>query len=191
MQRLETGDYPYYIVPAVEAYKKLPPESEEARKLVRLISANVGDYAALRLVLGIDPPEFARFYPDMESSTPSTMDTIDAFLEKFGTPLPPGSYVPEPAPYNLEREEEREEIIEEEKPSEPQEKVIVEEREDPGDMSSESLAELLGKRRYREALKFIERQNLNNPQKSIYFAHQMRFIKKLIRIEKYRNQTKG
>ena len=158
--------YPYYIVPAVEEYRKLDPNSEEAKKLSRLIAANVGDYASLRLILGIDPPEFAKFYPDMETVTPSTMDTIDSFLDKFGKDLPVDTLNASLSEYVLEEEE-------------------------PAPTEEKSLSFLIKRKKYEEALQFIGRQNLNNPQKSIYFAHQIRFIKKLMAIEKYRKLTKG
>ena len=127
--------------------------------LARKISANIGDYASLRLILGIDPPEFARFYPDMEIATPSTFDTIDSFLDKFGQK----SVEVTADAYELAYEEEPE-----------------------SDFGS-----LMKEHRYKDALMLIEAQNLNNPQKSIYFAHQIRFLKKLIAIQNYRNKTQG
>lgn len=154
---------PYYIVPAVEEYRKLDPDSEEAKKLSRIIAANIGDYASLRLILGIDPPEFARFYPDMENNTPTTLDTIDSFLEKFGANLPENPMPEESMAYVLEEEPERE----------------------------PDLKTLMKEQRYEEALKFIEAQNLINPQKSVYFALQIRFIKKLMALKSYKNKTKG
>lgn len=158
MQPLATGNtlkYPYFIVPEVEKYRALDPLSEEARKLSRFLAVNIGDYASLRLVLGIDPPDFAKFYPDMETPAPDTLDTIDSFLDKFGTKMPAAGYMAD-----YEKEE-------------------------------ASFKELIRQKRYGEALALIERQNLINPQKSIYFAHQMRFLKKLIAIENYRKQTEG
>ena len=155
--------YPYYIVPDVEKYRKLDPESDEAILLSRRIAANIGDYAALRLVLGIDPPEFAKFYPDMETPTPSTIDTIDSFLDKFGNTLPENPLdALNPDSYNLEES-----------------------------LEPPSLHSLLKNKSYSEALAFIESQNLNNPEKSIYFAHQIRFIKKLMAIENFKKKTKG
>ncbi|MCH5225571.1 MAG: hypothetical protein J1D77_06200 [Muribaculaceae bacterium] len=151
MQPLETGNYPYYIVPWVEEYKNLPSDSEEAQRLSRLIAANIGDYASLRLVLGIDPPEFGKFYPDLETSSPSTLATIDSFLEKYGGPnhssetTPPG-YVPEQT----------------------------------------SLSLFIKEKRFDEAIQFIQAQNLNNPEKSIYFAHQIRFLKKLKKLDNFK-----
>ena len=154
--------YPYYIVPAVEKYRLLPPDSEEAKELSRFIAANIGDYPSLRLVLGIDPPEFARFYPDMETATPSTLSTIDSFLDKYGGNISAAGY---------EIEDQQPPIPEEESPA-------------------NSIRDLLKRHKYDEAIMLIEQQNLNNTQKSIYFAHQMRFIKKLMALEKFKNKSK-
>jgi len=81
-----TDKYPYFIYPDVIALRN--PESglspEERERIIRKIAANVGDIPALRLMLGLDSEEFARFYPDMKASTPSTSDTIDTFLSRFG-----------------------------------------------------------------------------------------------------------
>ena len=169
MKTIKPLQYPYYIVPLVEQYKKLDANCEEAKKLSRRIAANIGDYASLRLVLGIDPPEFARFYPDMETVTPDTFDTIDSFLDKFGGSSQPLGYM---------ATHEREEGEEEDKKTEVK-------------SENESLQELMNQHRYEEAIRLIEAQNLNNPNKSIYFAHQMRFLRKLIVLEKFRNQTMG
>ena len=170
--------YPYYIVPDVEKYRELNPDSKEAQFLSRKIAANVGDLASLRLVLGIDPPEFGRFYPDMENNTPSTMDTIDTFLDKFGGNITSGYLTEEnielPSDSRLfyESTQENEENIEE-----PKEEI--------------DFGILIKEKRFEEAISFIEQQNLINPDKSIYFAHQIRFIKKLMAIENYRKQTMG
>ncbi|MDE5868801.1 MAG: hypothetical protein K2H18_01090, partial [Muribaculaceae bacterium] len=99
-------EHPYYIIPDIEA---LPSASGEQRQRhVRRIAAIVGDPNALREVLGIDPEEFAAFYPDMVKKELSTEDTIDSFIDKFGdsktaeskenstieelVPLPPADY---------------------------------------------------------------------------------------------------
>ena len=172
---------PYYIVPLVEEYKKLDPVSERAKELGRLLAANIGDYASLRLVLGIDPPEFGRFYPDMETATPSTFDTIDSFLDKFGSGLPSGGYMPgDDLSESTARGDEQTEVGG---------STEIREKEEPEE--AETLSGLLRNHRYEEAIVLIEGQNLNNPQKSIYFAHQIRFLKKLISLDKYRNKNQG
>ena len=177
----EMKKYPYYIVPIVERYKELDPEGEEAGKLSRLIAANIGDYASLRLVLGIDPPEFARFYPDMELASPGTFDTIDSFLDKFGHDTPPLGYM---ATQEFDTPKEK---TEDSKPTPNPEKTTPNITQETPENEFRRLLKL---HKYKEAMQLIERQNLNNPNKSIYFAHQMRFLKKLIALDKYRNQRK-
>ena len=83
MQHSATGNWPWYIGDAVEA---LPTASgEERTRLMRLIAANVGDEATLRAILGVDPEEFASFYPDMRPVEMNTTDTIDSFISRFSS----------------------------------------------------------------------------------------------------------
>ena len=172
----------YYIVPIVEKFRSLPPDSEEAKKLALIISVNIGDKDVLK-DLGIRDlePEFvapeeqpdtrdASSYnigdnesPDTEEGhDSSSMDTIDSFLDKFGKDIPATGYL---AQAQLPPAKQKEAVSE--------------------------LKKLIKDRRYSEAIQLIEGQNLNNPQKSIYFAHQMRFVKKLMAIENYKNKTHG
>lgn len=182
-------NYPYYIVPDVEEYRKLDPDSERAKILSQRIAVNVGDLASLRLILGIDPPEFARFYPDMDTNTPSTLDTIDSFLDKFGSKFPSDS-LGEFTAYQIQPEEQEIQEIHKEA-SIPEQETIQNSDTSVEREESFSLSHLLKEKRFDDALKFIEGQNLINPQKSIYFAHQIRFIKKLKAVETYKNKTKG
>ena len=85
--------YPYYIYPALSA---LAVATQEQRAiLVRRIAAAVGDEAMLRTAIGIDPAEFADFYPDMKAPELSTSETIDTFISTFSSekehPLPPST----------------------------------------------------------------------------------------------------
>ena len=174
-------------MPDVEAYRGMDPNSDEAQKLARRITANVGDYASLRLILGIDPPEFARFYPDMEVATPSTLDTIDSFLDKFGCGVSEnhclgggtGGYVLEETE-NFDASTERE--VEESASVEASSEIGIDE-------SVNQLSNLIKTKRYSEAIAFIESENLKNTEKSIYFAHQIRFLKKLKAISTYKTKT--
>ena len=84
-------DYPYFIHPVVMTLRQGVDDPEEERRLRRIVAANVGDIPSLRLILGIDPEEFASFYPDLASPALSTDDTISSFLSHFGreeAPLP-------------------------------------------------------------------------------------------------------
>ena len=59
---------------------------------------------------------------------------------------------------------------------------------DPDSMLSESLAKIFIKQhRYDKAYEIISQLSLNFPEKSIYFADQLRFLKKLIINQQYKN----
>ena len=56
-------------------------------------------------------------------------------------------------------------------------------------MLSESLAKMyIARHKYSKALEIIESINLNFPEKSIYFADQIRFLRKLVLIETLKNK---
>ena len=75
--------YPYFINPAIDA---LPTATgEERMAMIRRIAVCVGDEATLRSIIGIDPEEFARFYPDMLPPELTTDDTISSFISKFSS----------------------------------------------------------------------------------------------------------
>ncbi len=151
-----SSDYPYFIYPAVMALRKGVNDPEEAERLRRIVAANVGDIPALRLMLGIDPEDFASFYPDITAPVLSTNDTIDSFLSHFGSqdaPVPPAAA---------------------EIPSPP---VVTE----------QNAYDLIKKRDYQGALEIIQQLSLNIPEKSIYFADQMRFLRILILNESRKN----
>ncbi len=190
--------YPYFIVPAIE---KLPSASGEERLLlVRKIAAAVGDPVALRAIIGMDPEEFLGFYPDMKSPELTTDYTIDSFLDRFGSPnlskateiediLTPAS------PYDLSSLENLPEIGDTELFTDPDAGIKEEPTNNPKPVKpaipaagpaqeanlSESLAKIMIKNgNYQKALEIITEISLNNPKKSIYFADQIRFLKKLI-----------
>ena len=158
--------YPYYIVPDIERYELLDPDSEEARRLARRISVNVYSREPAELY---DLLEVSDNEKDGGETEASEFGTIEAFLDKYGGNGAPVGYMAA-------------QIKEEEKPEFPNSKGSQE--------PQKQLSHLIKSRRYQEALELIELQNLNNPQKSIYFAHQMRFIKKLIALERFKNRHK-
>ena len=231
--------YPYFINPDINS---LPTATgEERMKLIRHIAACVGDEETLRILLGIDPEEFTRFYPDMIPAEMSTDDTITSFISRFSSEKDAEvseieEIVTAPAidyASTLENDSEWEDENEvgdatsdaisaflnavppktpsrkaksdsssfktgsrpmaapEEKPTpepvaytpEPKIEKTEEKREKtPSDTKlSEELFKLMVKNKnYDKALEIISELSLNNPKKSVYFAYQMRFIKKLI-----------
>lgn len=67
--------------------------------------------------------------------------------------------------------------------------TIKEHRSTDDSTLSESLARsYIADRKYDKALEMIERLNLNYPEKSVYFADQMRFLRKVIRIQNATNK---
>ncbi|MDE6410144.1 MAG: hypothetical protein K2K81_07890 [Muribaculaceae bacterium] len=189
-------EYPYYVIPDIEA---LPAAAGEERlRLARRIAVLVGDQTALREILGIDPAEFAEFYPDMMKPDLSTADTIDSFLDKYGDPMASHSkevknveeLVPlPPADYDLSAIE-GDPLLTDDAPADTDDETsallnsfLTSPAEKPKETPqlSESLARAMIKNgNYRKALEIITDLSLKNPKKSIYFADQIRFLKKLI-----------
>lgn len=191
--------YPYYIIPAIE---ELPESSGEKRlTLIRRIAAAIGDPTALRAIIGIDPREFLDFYPDIRQSDLTTDETIDNFLEKFApasmnASAGPDELVYAPAvPYDLSQLENLPEISsaplipETETPvrksapkAEHKDKALTDTESPSEPLLSESLAKIMIKNgNYQKAIEIITEISLNNPKKSVYFADQIRFLKKLIK----------
>ncbi|MDE5872071.1 MAG: hypothetical protein K2H22_09035 [Muribaculaceae bacterium] len=198
--------FPYYVIPDIRAVS-----TERDRKQLRIhrrrIAACIGDPDALRAILGEASEDFQDFYGSSQLPALSTSDTIDSFLEKFGSvdsessaeqlqvvPVtPPGidyaammeresptdriSGLPDDATSSaidaflkhqpVQRIRPKKEVKEAEKPS-----------------LTESFAKIMIKNgNYSRALEIITEISLNNPEKSIYFADQIRFLKKVISLE--------
>ena len=271
--------YPYFINPDIDA---LPSASAEERtRLVRRIAACVGDEATLRTLIGIDPAEFASFYPDMQSPQLSTEATIDSFINRFASeqaaeapeieelvvapavdyatmleseaddsedsdftdsgsdpdsdstdstaslidsflkavpPKSPKSQAKSKSPARPQaqaaptlsseaegqanpdslvsgaegsqpesvvsgaEDSQPESVVSGAEGSQPEPKSAAPEAAKPDSSLSEALFRLMVKNgNYTKALEIINELSLNNPKKSIYFAYQMRFLKKLIK----------
>ena len=176
-------NYPYYVIPDIEAFPTAT--GEERERLAGRIAALVADRDALCEILGLEPECADTSGNKTANHGLSTVDTIDSFLDRFGGNtreplLDAEAEVPLPPPeYDLSRIETAPIIIPRktapEKLTQPQ---SAEEKTDP---SPESLARMAIKNGdYVKALEIITDLSLNNPKKSIYFADQIRFLKKLI-----------
>ncbi|MDE6695866.1 MAG: hypothetical protein K2K25_03210 [Muribaculaceae bacterium] len=202
--------YPYYVIPDIEA---LYTEKDAGllRMYRRRIAAIIGDQDALRAIIGDATEDFNDFYGTSDLPQLSTSDTIDSFLEKFGSndePLADGNYdgspvVPVQPPvldYASMLENEMEENGSLEFVSDdatfgaidaflnknpiPRVKPKKEPKETEKPSLTEGFAKIMIKNgNYRRALEIITEISLNNPEKSIYFADQIRFLKKVISLE--------
>lgn len=208
--------YPYFINPAIDA---LPTATgEERMAMIRRIAACVGDEATLRSIIGIDPEEFARFYPDMLLPELTTDDTISSFISKFSsekaaeTPQIEEIIAAPAIDYASMLEQEDmaaplsdgdptetsddptsdliSNFLQAVPPKQPSQKRKIQPKNQPAPQEedsglSEALFKLMVKNKnYSKALEIITELSLNNPKKSIYFAYQMRFLKKLIKNQK-------
>jgi len=125
-----------------------------------------------RLIFNPVPQDYAETLrkDDSESEIPAdeTITRIDSFISAHPTtqaPLTPE--IPESS----------------ESRPEPPEQV------DPNSLLSESLAKIYIKQhRYDKAYEIISQLSLNYPEKSIYFADQLRFLKKIMLIESYKKR---
>lgn len=210
---------PYYVIPDIEALRS-EKDPDKLRLHRRRIAANIGNPDALRAIIGDSSEDFHDFYGASDSPNLSTEDTIDAFLEKFGTETKEAVHAAadavdstvatqtsEPtvpiAPAfdyaSMMEARETESVLPETNSDDPTLGVIdsflsktppprikpkKEAKADDKPSLTESFAKILIKNgNYQRALEIITEISLNNPEKSIYFADQIRFLKKIVWIE--------
>ena len=201
--------FPYYILPDIKALVS-ERDPERLRLHRRRIAASIGDPDALRAILGDASEDFQDFYGTSDLPDLSTADTIDSFLEKFGSQdkgsvqyrVSDEDAVPVAPPAvdyaaMLEQETPAEELeavpadstmgaidafLHQQPAPRVKPKKDAKEAEKPS--LTESFAKILIKNgNYSRALEIITEISLNNPEKSIYFADQIRFLKKVISLE--------
>ena len=203
----DIGRFPYYVLPDIDALAT--ERNPEALRLHRRrIAANIGDPDALRAILGEASQDFQDFYGSSVLPSLSTADTIDSFLERFGGGMddqnisgePVVPVVPPAVDYTsiLERELDDEAGMDVAEPDATlgvidaflshRPPVRIKPKKEPKEVEKPSLTESFAKimiknGNYRRALEIITEISLNNPEKSIYFADQIRFLKKVISLE--------
>lgn len=200
-EKSDIKTFPYYVIPDIEALT-----AERNPELLRIhrrrIAACIGDPDALHAILGEASEDFQDFYGTSDFPSLSTSDTIDSFLEKFGAQDVEDPVIPVTPPSvdyaaMLEREDGGEGLIDvpadatlgaidaflSQQPA-PRIRPKKEPKEVEKPSLTESFAKILIKNgNYSRALEIITEISLNNPEKSIYFADQIRFLKKVISLE--------
>ena len=202
--------FPYYVIPDIEALA-IERDSALLRLHRRRIAAVVGDPDALRAILGEASEDFQDFYGTSHRPVLSTADTIDSFIEKFGSEekakVMPSKAVedltvpiaPPVVDYAAMLEKEMPEVALDQLSEDATLGAIdaflslqpVQARrlkKEPKEVEKPSLTEsfakiLIKNGNYSRALEIISEISLNNPEKSIYFADQIRFLKKVISLE--------
>lgn len=202
----------YFIYPALKRLQTTTDE-EEKQELRRLLGASVGNVNALRIAVGIDPEEFAEFYPDMRKPELSTVDTISEFTATYGkegaapADLP---MMPE-CDYAATFAESLEELpaaaddtsntidaflnamnpagkqpaaTQAPEPAKPEQTQPAESRESSPKLSESLAAMMIRNGNYSKALEILTAIRNNNPEAPYYIADQIRFLRKAIALGK-------
>ena len=219
--------YPYFNLPALLAQQRGEVDSDTLAR----IAIAYPDRKSLYCLLGENADLFANVYPDEQKpSTPTTENTIDTFLNTFGStsekelevlnnlifnPVPDYADIlaaeeQQSMPQQNEAKTKNEQLINDfiakskqheghfpttiikqdnDAEVEPMKNDNIDKAEEvDASMFSESLAKIyIKQRKYSKALEIITNISLKFPEKSIYFADQIRFLKKLILNEQIKN----
>lgn len=226
------AESPAFTLPAMLRLRRESRLSDdERRRLTLRVALNASDPAELYNLVGRDNADIPFYPPENPAPTPSTIDTIDTFLETYGhadaendallermilNPQPEYATVLEKeyadAP-DIDTPDEQSRLIDaflDRQPApgpgtEPAIETVETASETPAEEKAQkaaihpreesSLNETLAKvyirqGKYEQAYEILSRLNLNIPEKSVYFADQMRFLQKLIINSKHKSNTK-
>lgn len=223
---------PAFTLPAMLRLRREPRlGDDERRRLTLRVALNAPDPAELYNLVGRDNADMPFYPPESPAPTPSTIDTIDTFLETYGhadaendallermilNPQPEYATILEKeyadAP-DIDTPDEQSRLIDaflDRQPApgtepEPPIETVETTSETPAEEKTQkaaihpreesSLNETLAKvyirqGKYEQAYEILSRLNLNIPEKSVYFADQLRFLQKLIINSKHKSNTK-
>ncbi len=207
-------DFPYFAPPLLAS---LCAETDpDKRHIIKMkLAALIGNRKVLAVLLGEEPKEFLSFYPDEKRPSLSTDDTIASFLERYGDSVeshaegidlpieaPAVDYAatflahePKASSSDGDATSAALDAFLSQRPA-PKPRQATQQPVAPAKVSetptlTESFAQIMIKNHnYSKALEIIEALRLNNPEKSIYFADQIRFLRKLIALESKKTTKK-
>ena len=171
---------PYFLYPAV-CELRICKDPGRRKELKEFIAVNVGDREALLALISELDMELANFYPQQQSSRVPTEDTIDSFIAKYGATT--GLPVESPLIAEIESGGTEKEVgakISNDSDETSNVKVVTVEPGESYESAMEKVRNLVKNREYGAALAIMESFYLNNPKKSVYFADQIRFVRKLM-----------
>ena len=189
--------YPYFLYQAVCELQR-NPDQQYSMELKEFIGVNVDNRDARLLLTGDLDESIRNFYRKDSPPAETAVDIyIDSFISRFSNGAQP--QVPEvlisSSSQAESREAEKKEIIERTpevpevsaptktpKSRKPESKATPSEQPEVTeslDVIMERVKFMVKNRNYDEALEIMEAFYLNNPKKSVYFADQIRFLRKL------------
>lgn len=212
--------YPYFVLPFATEAAAEKNDLQRRQQLLTHVAPAATDRAMLLCLVNPGGLDLANFYPVDAPATPSTDSAIDTFLSTYGKRDPKEEAILERLIFNpvadysavLEREA-GETATTSGEPDEQDRRLaaflasqgeVEAPREEnikphtpaaapaPESSLSESLAKIyIGKRRFEKAYEIISQLSLKNPEKSVYFADQLRFLDKLIRNQRLIDRRKA
>ncbi len=203
------ADHPTCVLPAALLLRRnaFLLTDEEADRLTATVMLAAPDPQAMADLADLSHDDWQHFYPAVAKSAPDTVDTIDTFLERYGNvsaaegamlermifnPVPPDYFQDSPDPGIDSNWSDLMQPPEPVQPKPQPKQAAAPEQPETAAAAPEqgilrlSLAKIFIKqRRYERAFEIINNLSLNNPEKSAYFADQLRFLQKLINNQRF------
>ena len=172
--------YPYFISPLLTELKQASAP-KEIEKIKMSIAANIGNREVLERLIGNNLLDIDDFYPQKAAEEMTTETTINTFIEKFSKPRKKKQAATDTVPENEAPSDYFRYMAEEENSPAPTPRAPhTPDRKPARQYTMEDVKNLVKNGEYERALEIMNMFYLNNPKKSVYFADQIRFIKKMM-----------
>ena len=205
MNNAQRKPYDYFRALDMLRDKDADISSEKRDKLKKTIALNVSDPEAAALYVDLSGDEWANIYPPVERpKNVTTGNAIETFLDTFGKTSPQEEELLERLIFNpvpeysglLERNEKENKNAEKQPAIKTSVATLADMAKEINHSSQSAqnnsqnsplsfeLAKIFVKQgHFERAYDIISKIILNNPEKNIYFADQLRFLEKLIKIK--------